>query len=173
MQRVSPYRPRYFDPGNAVLPVAFLLAVAGFVMLATVASGHAYTSLDARVAGWVQGLSLPGFGFVSGVTNVLTDAPMAIALWLAAMTLLVLKGRPLDSIAIFLISGLWMANQLMGMVVDRPSISLEIGGVVELSRTESGSFPSGHVTGAVTFYGLLAFLLRAPGLPRLQQFATR
>ena len=137
MQRISLSTPRHFEPGNAVLPVAFVLGIAGFAVLATAASGQAYTALDARIAGWVQGLSLPGFELVSGVANVLTDPPMAIALWLAAMTILVLKGRPIEAIAIFLISGLWIANQLLGMVVVRPSASL---------------------TGAVTFYGLLGFL---------------
>ena len=140
MLHASQTSARAIDLGKAIQSAAVLLAVAGFVMLAMVASGQAYTELDVRIAGWVQGLNVTGLDFVAGLVNFLTDGPMAITLWLGAMTFLVLKGRPVEAIAIFLISGLWIADQFMSVVVD------------------SGSFPSGHVTGAVTFYGLLAFL---------------
>ena len=140
MLHASQTSARAIDLGKAIQSAAVLLAVAGFVMLAMVASGQAYTELDVRIAGWVQGLNVTGLDFVAGLVNFLTDGPMAITLWLGAMTFLVLKGRPVEAIAIFLISGLWIADQFMSIVVD------------------SGSFPSGHVTGAVTFYGLLAFL---------------
>ncbi len=127
-------------------------------MLALLASGQAYSTLDLQIAGWVQGLNVPGLDLVAASINFLTDGPMAIALWLVAMTIFVLKGRPVEAIAIFLISGLWVSNEFVGIVVDRPTALLETGGMIEFSRTESGSFPSGHVTGAVAFYGLLVFL---------------
>ena len=158
MQSVSQSTARSLNFGKAVQPAAFLVGIAGFVMLAILASGQAYTTLDIWIAGWVQGLSIPGLDFVAALVNFLTDGPMAIALWLVAMTFFVLKGRPVEAIAIFLISGLWVANEFVGIVVDRPTSSLEIGGVIEFSRTDSGSFPSGHVTGAIAFYGLLTFL---------------
>ncbi len=144
--------------GKAVMPAAFALGAAGFVMLAVVVSGQAYTELDIKIAGWVQGLDIAGLDFVASLVNFVTCAPMAVGLWLAAMTFLVLKGRPLEAIAVFLIIGLWTATQIIGVVVDRPTVPAELAVAVDFSRTESGSFPSGHATGAVTFYGLLAFL---------------
>ena len=96
--------------------------------------------------------------FVAGLANFLSGAPMAITLWLGAMTFLVLKGRPVEAIAVFLISGLWVSNQFISILVARPTLTPGMAGVVDFARTDSGSFPSGHVTGAVAFYGLLTFL---------------
>ena len=158
MQRVGQPIAAPFKLGKMAQRAIVPLGAAGLVMLAIVASGQAYTDLDVRIVGWVQGLHIPGLDSVSAMVNVLTDAPMAIALWLVAMAFFVLKGRPVEAIAIFLISGVWCANQFVGTVVDRPSPSQEISGVIEFSRTVGGSFPSGHVTGAVVFYGLLTFL---------------
>ena len=158
MLHASQTNSRAFDLGKAIQPAALLLGVAGFVMLALVASGQAYTELDVRIAGWVQGLNVAGLDFVAGLVNFLTDPPMVVTLWLGTMTFLVLKGRPVEAIAVFLISGLWFANQFVGIVVDRPAVSAGMAGVADFARTDSGSFPSGHVTGAVTFYGLLTFL---------------
>ena len=158
MLHASQTNARAIDLGKAVQSAAVLLAVAGFVMLAMVASGQAYTELDVRIASWVQGLDFPGLTAVVGMVNFATAGPMAIALWLAAMTFFVVKGRPIEAIAMFLIGGLWAANQSIGFVIDRPVPSQESGALDQFSRTHSGSFPSGHVTGAVTFFGLLAFL---------------
>ena len=158
MLHASQISARSIDLGKPIQSAAVLLGVAGFVMLAMVTSGQAYTELDVRIAGWIQGLNVTGLAFVTGLINFLTDAPMAITIWLGAMTFLVLKGRPIEAIAIFLISGVWVANQFITMVVDRPTIPTGMAGVVDLARPDSGSFPGGLVTGAVTFYGLLAFL---------------
>ena len=147
-----------FPLNRALQAVVIALALAGFVSLAAVASGQAYTDVDMRITQLVQGLTVPGLDPASGVINFLTDAPMAIGLWAVAITLFALKGRPVEAIAIFLIFGLWLGNEFVGTIVDRPSPSQGIGGLVEFSRAESGSFPSGHVTGAVVFYGLLTFL---------------
>ena len=107
-------------------------------MLALVASGQVYTTLDLRIAGWVQGLNLLGLDFVVGLVNFVTDAPMAIALWLAAMTFLVLKGRPVEAIAIFLIMGLWFTNQLTSVIVP-----VVMGAVVEVAGIEASFYVVG------------------------------
>ena len=91
--------------------------------------------------------------------NVLTDAPMAFMLWVIAGAFLVLRGRPLEAVAVFLISGLWVGDHLLGVLVDRPAPSSELIGVIDLSRSDT--FPSGHITGAAAFYGLLSFLTLA------------
>ena len=67
-----------------------------------------------------------------------------------------LRGRPLEAVAVFLISGLWVGDHLLGVLVDRPAPSSELIGVIDLSRSDT--FPSGHITGAAAFYGLLSFL---------------
>jgi len=133
-----------------------LLAVVGLAYLALVASQQAFSDIDLQIARWVRSLDLPGLDAVFRAVNAFTDAHMAIALWMFAGAFFVLRGRPLEAIAIFLISGLWVGDALMSVLVDRPSPPPELVSVVEFSR--SASFPSGHVTGAVSFYGLLTFL---------------
>ena len=82
---------RRFGLASALLAAAGLAALSGF------ASGHAYSVIDLRIATWVKGIELPGLHAGTAVANFLTDAPMAVALWVVAMTLFVLRGRPLGN----------------------------------------------------------------------------
>ena len=138
-----------------VVPMSMLMIAGAVAFLAVVAAGSAQTQADLHVALWVQAIDVPGLGGLTTLANFLTSAPMAIGLWLAATTFFVLRGRPLEAIAVFSIFGLWIVNQFVGVVVDRPAPS---SAVSEMSRADSGSFPSGHTTGAVVFYGTLTFL---------------
>ena len=151
--RVTPRAPR---PQVVLGVVAILLAVVGFAYLALTASQQAFSAADLAIARWVRALDFPGLDATFRVVNVLTDAHMAILLWIIAGAFFVLRGRPLEAVAVFLISGLWVGDALMSVLVDRPCPPPELIPVVEFSR--SASFPSGHVTGAVSFYGLLTFL---------------
>jgi undecaprenyl-diphosphatase len=138
--------------------VAVLLMVSSIVAVSAIASQYAYTDLDLRIAGWVQALQIPGLDGLSGFVSFATAGPMAVALWMVAGAFLVLRGRPLEAIAVFLISGLWVGNEVLGFIVDRPVPAQDILGTVG-SSLNIGGFPSGHVTGAVAFYGLIAFLV--------------
>jgi undecaprenyl-diphosphatase len=151
--RVSPRVPEI----RVVLGVVVvLLAAVSFVYLALGASQQAYSDVDLQVARWVRSLDLPGLDGLLRTVNVFTDAHVAILLWIVAGAFFVLRGRPLEAIAVFMISGLWVGDQLLSTLVNRPSPPPELVSVVEFSR--GASFPSGHVTGAVSFYGLLTFL---------------
>ena len=146
----------YIPGGASVLMSAVVAAVAAFSFLAVVASQHAFTTTDLQIARWVRSLDLPGLDATLGAVNFLTDAPMAITLWILAGAFFVLRDRPLEAIAIFLISGLWVGDALVSVVVARPAPSPELSPVVGFLL--DSTFPSGHVTGAVAFYGLLSFL---------------
>ena len=143
---------------KAAMTGIILLAAAGLAFLAIVVSGQALTDLDLRITLWVQALKIPGLDPVSTFLNLFTGAYMAIALWLVVTIVFVLRGRPLEAIAVFSISGLWLANMFLGFAVDRPAVPTGAAGAVEFSRVDSGGFPSGHVTGTIAFYGLLSFL---------------
>ena len=152
-QRATLRLPR---PQVALGPVLVLLTVAGLAFLALTASQQAFSAADLQIAQWVRSLDLPGLDATLRAVNVVTDAHVAIALWVVAGAFFVLRGRPMEAIAVFLISGLWVGDSLMSVLVNRPSPPPELAAVVEFSR--SASFPSGHVTGAVAFYGILTFL---------------
>ena len=140
--------PRY--TGIAVM-AAF---AAGFVYLAVLASEQAYTAFDLRVALWVQGVDVPGLGWLISVANFLTDGPMAVTIWFSTVTFLVLRGRPLEAIAVFIIVFFMVADGIIATIVDRP-----VDAIVGVDR--EGTFPSGHVTGSLVLYGLLAVLTLA------------
>ena len=142
--------------GKAGLVATVLAAAVGLTYLAVVASQQAFSYTDLNITQWVKGLDFPGLHTTLSAVNVFTDAQMAIALWMVAGAFFVLRSRPLEAIAVFMISGLWIGDALMSAVVARPAPSPELSSGVGFSL--SSTFPSGHITGAVAFYGLLTFL---------------
>lgn len=141
---------------KAALAAVGLMAVAGLALVAFVASQQALMGADLQIARWVRSLDFPGLDATFRAISVFTDAPMAITLWVIAGALFVLRGRPLEAVAVFLISGLWLGDALISMLVNRPIPAPEL--IPGIEFTGIASFPSGHVTGAVAFYGLLTFL---------------
>ena len=140
-----------------------VLMVSSLVYVSAGASQSAHTDLDLKIAEWTQAISIPGLDLFADLVSIATDGPMAIALWVIAGAFFVLRGRPLEAVAVFMISGIWVGNEVLGIIVDRPVPLPEFLGTVESSRETGGSFPSGHVTGAVAFYGLMAFLAVSGG----------
>lgn len=145
---IEPNRTNFIStiiPGNRILDwgtakiAAVILAFAVFVILAVVTSQQAFSNTDLDIAQWVLSLEVPGMAVVLGVVNFICNAHPAIVLWVVGMVFFVLKGRPLEAIAVFLIAGVWVAGEAT-------------------SRLVGSTFPSGHTTHAVTFYGLLAVL---------------
>ncbi len=143
---------------------ASILALAGLLHLALMASGQAFSATDLQIARWVRALDWPGLDVIFRTVNTLTDAHMAIALWTVAGAFFVLRGRPLEAVAVFMVSGLWVGDALLSILVDRPCPPAELIPVVEFAR--SASFPSGHVTGAVSLYGILTYLTLKHALRR-------
>ena len=141
---------------RSVFSATVLASAACLAFLAILASQQAYSYTDLRIAQWVRGLEFPGLHTVLSTVNVLTDAHMAIILWIMAGAFFVLRSRPLEAIAVFAISGLWVGDALISVIVSRPAPPIEMQSVVGFSL--GSTFPSGHITGAVAFYGLLTFL---------------
>ncbi len=129
---------RFADLGMAKMAVV-ILALVAFTSMAVMTSQQAFSSIDLDVAEWVLSMEMPGMAAVLGAVNFISNAQPAIALWILGMAFFVLKGRPLEAIAVFLIVGVWVAGEAT-------------------SRLVGGTYPSGHTTHAVTFYGLLAVL---------------
>ena len=154
--RLSIFSTRGVANWKTATTAAALLAVVGLAFLALMASQQAYSYSDLQIAQWVKGLDFPGLRATLSVVNVITGAQMALTLWIIAGAFFVLRGRPLEAIAVFLISGLWVGDALIGVMVAWPAPSAELSPVVGSSL--ASTFPSGYVTGAVAFYGLLTFL---------------
>jgi undecaprenyl-diphosphatase len=150
--------------------VVYLVAVAAFAVLALFAYRAPGFGWDVDVARAVQSVSTPWLGVVlkdvsffgSGVT------PWALA-GVAFLAFLGFRRRS-EAAALILSAGggqLW--NRLLKMLVDRPRPDAAIVRVGHEYTTES--FPSGHVTFYVCFFGFLFFVAYA--LLRRGSFARR
>jgi membrane-associated phospholipid phosphatase len=114
-------------------------AVVGLVLLAIATSQEAFSATDLQIANWIQSLDVPGMSPLLDAVNFFTNAHPALVTWVALMAFFVLRGRPLEAIAVFLVAGVWVAGE-------------------GISRIVGPTFPSGHTTHAVTLFGLLALL---------------
>ena len=144
---------------QALIAPAVLLAAGGLAYLSLVASRQPFTDADLQISRRIQSLDFPGMGPILSFFNGLTDPEIALPIWFLTMVFLVLRGRPLEAVAVFMVIGLMVGDNLLSRVVDRPLPGPELGQIVKVSR--SALFPSGHVTGAVGLYGLLSFLTLA------------
>ena len=152
---------------QAVLWLAVVLsAIVGLGLLSVLASHQAFSAADIQIVRLVLSLDFPGIDAILGAANFLTSGPVAIALWFLAGIFFVLKGRPLEAVAVFFLGSLLVGDDILRRLVDRPLPGPEISSVFDFSV--SASFPSGDVTGALAFYGLLSFLtlknIRSTGL---------
>ena len=92
---------------------------------------------------------------VPGCILIAFTTPNAVPMMLAAIAVLVLARRRWEALLLLITAVALVANAVWERVVGRPSPSEELVTV----RTDPGdfAFPSGHVAGAVVFYGLLFY----------------
>lgn len=133
-------------------------ATAVFGALFADATINDQTRFDVESMKAIQAINLPGIETAIGFLELLTDSDGAIALWAAAMVLLVGLRWWLPAAAMALLPVGGVINYVVGeMLVERTRPHL-----AELTRVSSNyeerSFPSGHVQGAVMLWGL-AFLI--------------
>jgi undecaprenyl-diphosphatase len=133
-------------------------ATAGFGLLLADAMINDQTRFDVESMKAIQSVNFPGIETAISFLEVLTDSGGAVALWAAAMVLLVSLRWWLPAAAMSLLPVGGVINYVVGeMLVARSRPHL-----AELERVslnpEERSFPSGHVQGAVMLWGL-AFLI--------------
>lgn len=142
-----------------------LLAGAVATLLTTDAVLHAPARLDVWTIHRVQELDAPGLHTAVTAISTLTSSTGAILMWALAMVLFVTTRRWLPALAMFTLPLGGVINEGIGAVLVgrvRPDSSVMMRTIGE---TDAASFPSGHVMGAVMFYGFLIFL--ASRLPQL------
>ncbi len=159
-------RPAAPDAQPSPLAAALLLA-AGFLILVGAAAGFAEIAEEigpggdiarfdeAFAAAIAASLALPTRQFFAGVTR-LGDPSTLIALALAVAAVLVVRGRRRLAFAWLLaLAGSSLLNGTLKRIFERVRPIHEPGFV----DAPGWSFPSGHSSGAVVAYGLLAYLL--------------
>jgi undecaprenyl-diphosphatase len=149
--------------------LAFILtpAVILFGLLAFLA--HNYTPMpgDKVVTSWIDGLESVFFDMLVRAVSFLGDTAPIVITVLVLVIILLYNHRRLEAVFTMVVPSLaGLFNYLMKLLIDRPrpGADLNDGGL---------SFPSGHTTYAVVFFGFLCYLtprlIKQPVTARLVQ----
>jgi membrane-associated phospholipid phosphatase len=131
-----------------------------FVVMSGLAAATSYFPADLWLAHWVQDWN--GFGPIAAFANVAGDVPAAALTTLAVAGAVALVGRRWEAGLVILTLVPRVLRDIVAEVVSRPRPAADL---VHVSDKASGhSFPSGHVVGAVVFFGLL-FVLAGVVIP--------
>lgn len=135
-----------------------LLAGTVATLLTTDAVLHAPSRLDLWAIHRVQELDVPGLHAAVAAVSTLTSSTGAVLMWAIAMVLFAVTRRWLPALALFSLPLGGVINEGIGaLLVGR--VRPDSGAVMRtIGETDAASFPSGHVMGAVMFYGFLMFL---------------
>ena len=142
-------------PARALF-VALLGGVLAFVLLSAAYERPPLETIDREVAQWVAA-SMPSWAeWLARILSWLGGWIGWTLMSAGLVGLLVAKGRPADALwAAATLVGIYLAvTPLLKEVFDRPRP--DVGGAVPLPF--SYSFPSGHASGAVVMFGVLATL---------------
>jgi undecaprenyl-diphosphatase len=134
----------------------FLAALAAFAVLALYARADAYFAWDLRATLALQSIDAPGFPALMRAVSVFADGPNGWLLTGLTMLLFFLRRRRTEMFALlFSVGGGELVNRAVKLAVGRPRP------VAELVRVSGHwarqSFPSGHVTFYVLYFGFLFF----------------
>ncbi|MBA2277040.1 MAG: phosphatase PAP2 family protein, partial [Chloroflexia bacterium] len=152
-----------------------ITAAVAFLVLLIDAMVHPRAFFDLWLMQTVQRVEAPGLASLLRVVNDLTSSTGAVAMWVLAVVILAVARWWLPALAMLTLPVGGILNEGVGHLLvtrTRPHLA-------ELTRGsgnhEERSFPSGHVTGAVLFYGLvfvLAGRIRDPLLRRMVRVAA-
>jgi membrane-associated phospholipid phosphatase len=144
--------------------VFYATALLAFAVLALFANWYARFSWDATLQHWIRNIQAPGFAefmrLVSIPGNGLTPHILTA---LTALLFLSLRLRSEAFGIILSAAGSGLINTTLKILVGRPRPLLEPGSI---SSFKGNSFPSGHVTFFVCYFGFLFFVAYAL-LPRV------
>jgi undecaprenyl-diphosphatase len=136
---------------------AYVVVLAAFGVLALLAHFNAYFGWDLRVALWVQSLRfVPGFAGAMIVTSLFGNGLIPWVMTLIVTLLFFIFSKRSEAVGLLTSAGGGeLINYIVKMLIGRPRPTPELVTVYRSLRTES--FPSGHVTFYVCFFGFLFF----------------
>jgi undecaprenyl-diphosphatase len=142
----------------------FALGLIGFAVLALYARAYAYFSWDMRAAVALQSIEWPGWAVFMKWASVFGDGPVPFVLTGATILLFFFRGRRSEAAALLLSTGGGgIIERALKDIIARPRPSAHLANCVY--ETSNLSFPSGHVTFYVCYFGFLFFVAYAI-LPR-------
>ena len=136
---------------------AFLVGLVAFGVLAVLAKANAYFSWDRSVARAVQAIPVPGMETLMRVVSFPGDGVTSWVFVGAALLFFFARGRRSEGFGLLLsAAGGPVLNRVVKQMVGRPRPTMEHVRVSGQWAYES--FPSGHVTFYVCFFGFLFFV---------------
>ncbi len=141
------------------LSIAFivsLVSLIGFGFMAFLVSDHKIIQFDQTVISFIQGLESPMFTAIMKLFTFIGSTTSIVVFSLLVLFFLYNVFKHRSELVLFMIvllgSNVLFISLKLFFHRARPNFHrlIEVGGY---------SFPSGHATNAITFYGLLAFLL--------------
>jgi len=137
--------------------LSFLLFLCVYSVLAVLAHRYAYFEWDLELERAIQSISVPGFASVMIGVSVLGNSWVPTIIVVLIGIALINSGLRSAGIVCLAGTGLgWAVTQLLKYVIARPRPTDELVNVAGKFHFES--FPSGHVTFFVEFFGFLLFL---------------
>lgn len=137
--------------------VVFLAALIAYAALAVLAYRFAYFEWDLSLAQRIQSVSLPGFEALMTVVSLLGSGWLPWVIVVTAGVLLIYARLRIEGFVTLVGTGLgWPVNMLLKLLIARPRPSDTLVHVAGKFHYES--FPSGHVTFFIEFFGFLFFL---------------
>lgn len=144
--------------------IAYVAALALFAVLAMLAHKYAYFGWDLQLARAIQSIDFPGWAAFMEWTSVFGNGWTSWGLTVATSLLFFAWRRRSEGVGLALCTwGGSLVNRMFKVLVERPRPSAELVGFAYGS--DEMSFPSGHVTFYVCFFGFLFFAAYAL-LPR-------
>jgi membrane-associated phospholipid phosphatase len=140
----------------------YVVSLTGFAVLALLAHIYAYFGWDLQAASALQ--SVPGLYPLMRAVSVIGNGLIPFVLTAVTFVLLwVLKLRHEAYGLLLSAGGGEIVNRLLKLIVDRPRPASDLVTIFRIERTES--FPSGHVSFYICYFGFLFFVSYAL-LPR-------
>ncbi|HEX8147397.1 MAG TPA: phosphatase PAP2 family protein [Pyrinomonadaceae bacterium] len=136
---------------------AYAVGLAAFAVLAVLAKANAYFAWDVRVANAVQSIPVPGVETLMHVVSLAGNGVTSWAVFGVAFAAFFASRRRSEAFGLLLsTAGGSALNRVVKYVVARPRPTLEH--VRVSGEWAHESFPSGHVTFYVCFFGFLFFV---------------
>lgn len=135
---------------------AYGVVLAGFSVLALFAHFDTYFDWDLSISRGLQGLNVPGLLEFMRFVSLFGNRWIPWALTIIAVVLFFVFGKRSEAAGLaFSAGGGALVNALLKMFIGRPRPTAELITIHRVLRTES--FPSGHVSFYVCFFGFLFF----------------
>ncbi|HEX8097656.1 MAG TPA: phosphatase PAP2 family protein [Pyrinomonadaceae bacterium] len=143
---------------------AYFAALAAFAVLAVFARVYAYFGWDQWGETSLQNLSAPGFAALMRAASMFGNGVTPYVLTAVTVLAFLILGRRSEPAALtFSVAGGELLNRIIKWAIARPRPSSDLVRVIVHPGSES--FPSGHVTFYVCYFGFLFFVAYAL-LPR-------